>query len=159
MTRWVLLVRHASAGSRRKWRGPDDLRPLDKKGRRQAEALPGSLQFALDGMGRVLSSPYLRCVETVDRLAQAVGVSVGKEAALAEGHDRAAAGLFWSLVRGGESSAALCTHGDIIPFLLDEAAGSGIDLGPSPRYPKGSVWAFEVREGSLAAARYVAPAS
>ena len=33
----ILLVRHARAGSRKDWDGPDEKRPLSKKGRRQAD--------------------------------------------------------------------------------------------------------------------------
>ena len=165
MTGWVLLIRHASAGSRRKWDRPDNLRPLDKKGRKQAEALAGSLHDALDvsngDIAQVLSSPFKRCIETVEPLAQAAGRKVEVAKALAEGHEQAAAELFWSTVRGpaGTESrtVALCTHGDIIPALLDQISDGGVDLGRSPRWSKGSVWAFEVREGSIAAARYVAP--
>jgi len=165
MTGWVLLIRHGSAGSRRKWQGPDALRPLDKKGRRQAESLSAALQDSLGvsggEIGRILSSPYVRCVETVEPLAHSIRVDVRKEAALAEGHEDEAAEVFWSAVRRSGSSAApstaLCTHGDIVPFLLDLVAEEGVDLGPAPRYPKGSVWAFEVRESALVAARYVAP--
>lgn len=166
MSAWVLLIRHASAGSRRKWPGPDELRPLDKKGRRQAESLtdslPRALGLQLQDIGRVLSSPYLRCVETVQPLARSIDTEVRKEAGLAEGHEDRAAALFWSEVQrtgsGDADSAALCTHGDIVPFLLDEVAETGVELGRAPTCPKGSVWAFEVRGSAVISARYVAPA-
>lgn len=35
----LILVRHALAGSRQEWKGDDDLRPLDERGRAQAEVL------------------------------------------------------------------------------------------------------------------------
>jgi 8-oxo-dGTP diphosphatase len=70
----VILVRHASAGDASRWQGHDRVRPLDDVGRRQAEKLVG----ALDGfeVARVLSSPYIRCLQTVEPLAAARGLTV-----------------------------------------------------------------------------------
>jgi len=165
MRSWILLIRHGSAGSRRKWEGPDHLRPLDKKGRRQADGLGRALEQTLglpaDQIDLILSSPFVRCVETVDPLARSIGRQVGPDVRLAEGHQEIAAELFWSQVRRDRSdhasSTVLCTHGDVVPALLDEVAASGADLGPVPKWPKGSVWAVEIREGSVAQARYVTP--
>src|SRR5205809_614665 len=49
----VYLVRHARAGDRHDWGGADDLRPLSKPGRRQAEALVDALRDAR--VDRILS--------------------------------------------------------------------------------------------------------
>ena len=62
----VLLVRHARAGSRKYWKGPDIERPLSKKGRRQAEGLVDMVSRY--PIKRILSSPYVRCVQTVEQL-------------------------------------------------------------------------------------------
>ena len=66
----VLLLRHASAGSRREWEGDDCGRPLDRKGRRQATAL--AVALAARGIDRIRSSPYLRCLQTVEPIAELV---------------------------------------------------------------------------------------
>ena len=58
----LLLVRHARAGNRSKWRGDDRLRPLTRKGTRQAEGLVGLLDQL--GPERILSSPFVR--QTID---------------------------------------------------------------------------------------------
>ena len=42
-TQSVLIVRHGTAGSKSRFSGDDKMRPLDKKGRAQAEALVGQL--------------------------------------------------------------------------------------------------------------------
>ena len=66
------LVRHAKAGSRERWTAPDRDRPLTAAGRVQAAALTRLLQATT----RVVSSsPYLRCVETVAPLAEALAKS------------------------------------------------------------------------------------
>ena len=64
----VYVVRHGKAGSRSGWTEPDDQRPLTKAGRRQAGALADML--AGDHVTRVLSSPYVRCRQTVEPLAE-----------------------------------------------------------------------------------------
>jgi phosphohistidine phosphatase SixA len=70
----VLLVRHASAGDRYEWEGDDRLRALDERGRRQASELVELLeQYEIT---RLLSSPFLRCIQTVGPLAQARRVDI-----------------------------------------------------------------------------------
>ena len=70
----ILLVRHASAGDRYAWEGDDSLRPLDERGLRQADELVELLeQYEVT---RVLSSPSLRCVQTVEPFAQARGLGI-----------------------------------------------------------------------------------
>ncbi len=77
------VVRHAKAGSRSHWDQDDRLRPLSKKGIKQAEVLVSVLQaFPISA---IFSSPYLRCVQTVEPLAQARELAVQETNALAEG--------------------------------------------------------------------------
>jgi 8-oxo-dGTP diphosphatase len=147
----VLLVRHAVALARRKWTGPDELRPLTARGTRQAEELTALL--AAYDIERVLSSPSVRCVDTLRPMAKDRGIEVEETGDLAEG----AFHLALALVRGcAPSAAALCSHGDVIPWVLDRlAARDGLDLGPDPKCAKGSTWVLEF-EGSLCVgARYV----
>ena len=55
--------------------------------------------------------------------------------------------------------AVLCSHGDIIPMVLDHYAARGVDLGPNPVCPKGSTWVLDVDPtGDVVAARYTPPA-
>lgn len=123
----VVLVRHASAGDRSAWRGGDRVRPLDERGHRQALALVDTLApYRVD---RILSSPYLRCIQTVEPLAAARGVAIEPREELAE-ERQAADGL--ALVRSldGED-AVVCTHGGL-PWdaLADKyKKGSALVLG------------------------------
>ena len=148
-----VLIRHADAGSRERWEGDDRLRPLSKKGRRQAKALAKSL--AAIPLQRVLSSPYVRCVQTVEPLAQARGLPVEETDALAEG-----AGLPSVMALLGELAgqpSALCTHGDIMYEVTEELVRLGFVPRPQVRYQKGSAWILEERAGHLIAARYLPP--
>src|SRR5438477_840471 len=151
-----LLVRHARAGSRKGWEGPDVERPLSKKGRRQADGLVDMLEPY--GVKRILSSPYVRCAQTVEPLAEALGLEIEASPELAEGAPVAAA---VDIVRQHAGTMAVfCTHGDIVPAVLDELAkDGGIALPPDYDYAKGSVWEVEETDGRATAARYLpAPA-
>ena len=80
----IFVVRHAKAGSRHDWAGDDDTqRPLTKPGRRQAAALAERL--AGEPISGLWSSPYLRCVQTIEPLAAARGLAIVAEPRIAEG--------------------------------------------------------------------------
>jgi phosphohistidine phosphatase SixA len=108
----VLLLRHAWAGDREAWRGDDRLRPLDERGRKQALALRDLL--AGRDVLRVVSSPYLRCVESVEPLAAALGVPIETDERLAEGTPARLALALLAELDGGLA----CTHGDVIEAVL-----------------------------------------
>jgi 8-oxo-dGTP diphosphatase len=116
----VYLVRHASAGHRASWQGDDELRPLDERGRRQAEALV--TQLAGRDFSRILSSPYVRCMQSVEPLAAARGLEVEAVDALAEGAGEAAA---LELFRSLDAPAVACVHGDLAAALLGETLKKG----------------------------------
>lgn len=137
----LLLVRHATAGRRRGWKGDDRLRPLDSRGHRQAEGLVEQLLPL--GPERVLSSPYLRCTQTVQPLAHALGVPVEESEDLAEGAGRERAPALLRRLDG--TTAVLCTHGDVIEDLLGNDS------------KKGSTWAVAVEGGRLRRLEYLPP--
>jgi phosphohistidine phosphatase SixA len=135
----AVLVRHGVAGDRATWDGDDRLRPLDARGRRQAQALPGALAGL--PMTRILTSPYVRCVQTVEPLAAAIGVEVEESAALAEGAARA--GVLALLAATG-AGAVLCTHGDVCHELVGRR-----------RTPKGSAWVLEAGARGVTPIRHI----
>jgi broad specificity phosphatase PhoE len=151
----VLLIRHADAGSRRDWSGTDRERGLSKKGRRQAQALiPVVEKYA---PARLLSSPYLRCVQTLQPAASGLDLAIEICDELAEG--RAEDALKLIRVLAGEE-VAVCTHGDVIPEVLTALADEDrLDLGPEPRQAKGSVWVLESSGNRFVGAEYLAPSS
>jgi 8-oxo-dGTP diphosphatase len=134
----VLLVRHAVAMRRRDWTKPDHLRPLTPKGLAQADGLVELL--GTFEVKRIFSSPYVRCVQTVQPLAAKLGLPIEEVAELAEGADDAATALIKSL---GEDTAVLCSHGDVVPALLSALAPHtyrGLDELP---IAKGSTWVVD----------------
>ena len=150
----LLLVRHALAGSRQDWDGPDFDRPLSKRGLAQAQSLVRLL--ADRSVTSVHSSPYVRCVQTVEPLAEARGLRVEPAPQLAEA---AAVADAVSLVRGlAGSGAVLCTHGDMVPAILDAlAAADGLPLPPRYPFAKGSTWELDAVDGRWVGARYLPP--
>ena len=128
-----VLLRHASAGDRDRWEGDDFHRPLDARGRRQAAELVELLRpFRVR---RVLSSPYVRCIETVEPLAAALDLPVELNDRLTEGAGPGAGLLLH------EDGVVCCTHGDIIESVL----GRGLKKGAFVVMDDGDV----VREISL----------
>jgi 8-oxo-dGTP diphosphatase len=110
----ILLIRHASAGDRAAWEDDDRLRPLDKRGRKQAERLVDLL--ARHRLARIVSSPYLRCVQTVEPLAKTRGLAVDSDEALGEAlQETAGRTLVASLVG---SDVAVCCHGGLAEALV-----------------------------------------
>jgi phosphohistidine phosphatase SixA len=111
----VILLRHASAGKREDWSSDDRLRPLDKRGRAQAAALGVLLRTR--GVQHVVSSPYVRCTQTVAPL----GLEIVPDERLAEGAPLEAA---LTLLRELDDAVA-CTHGDVIDAVLGHSLKKG----------------------------------
>ena len=122
-----VLLRHAAAGDRWDWDGDDFHRPLDARGRRQAAEFVEL--FRPLGVRRVVSSPYVRCVETVKPLAAALELPVELDDRLAEGAGPGADELL------REDGVVCCTHGDVAEQLL----GRGLKKGASVVISDGEV--------------------
>jgi phosphohistidine phosphatase SixA len=120
----LLLVRHASAGDREEWEGDDRERPLDKRGRRQAEELVERLRpYPIEA---ILSSPARRCIETVAPLARVRVLEIEVRAELSE-ELQSTEGV--ALVRSlAGRDVVVCGHGGLEHALPD-----------APRWKKGSV--------------------
>jgi phosphohistidine phosphatase len=87
MTIELGILRHADAGDPYAWSGDDTLRPLSKKGRRQAERLGAFLRSVDYAPELVITSPKVRAHETADLVAEPFGVEVVVDARLAIGFD------------------------------------------------------------------------
>jgi 8-oxo-(d)GTP phosphatase len=148
-TATVLLVRHAKAGKREAWTGPDIARPLSPAGRRQAEALRRVLP--LFGANRMHCAPPVRCEQTIAALAQDLGRTVVHEPLLGEQEYSAdpEAGMRRLLeIVAGDGVPVVCSQGGVIPHLISALAKeSGLELPEVPS-KKGSFWVLSfVRAG------------
>ena len=81
----LFLVRHAKAGKRSEWKEDDSTRPLDEKGWAQANAI--GVRIAALSPTSLVSSPFLRCSQTLEPLATLTGLTVRTDQHLAEGTD------------------------------------------------------------------------
>jgi broad specificity phosphatase PhoE len=138
----ILLVRHATAGKRKQWRGDDRLRPLDERGREQAAGLHAALgDYEVKA---IYSSPYVRCVQTVEPLATELGLEVQEREELAEGARRTAV-LGLATGEDNPGTVVLCTHGDVVNDLLGEET------------KKGSTSVLELVDGHVVKRGYLPP--
>jgi 8-oxo-dGTP diphosphatase len=131
ITSVVILIRHAKAGKRGEWPGPDDERPLDDTGVVDSRLLCELL--ALFHPSVVRSAAPRRCVETVAPL----GLPVAVDPVFNEDSDPTAATAAVRELAGAGHVAVVCSQGDIIPPVLAELTARG-----NPRFatPKGSGW-------------------
>ena len=149
----IHMLRHAAAGGRDKWDGDDRKRPLTRKGRRQAKAIAESL--ADRGIERIVTSPYDRCVQSVEPLARVTGAAIEVSPALAEGPDiDAAYDLIDSLVG---YNAVVSSHGDVIPATINRLMWAGLSLTSRFYCSKGSIWEVSVESGKFTTGHYVPP--
>ena len=145
------MVRHAKAGSRSHWTGDDRRRPLSKKGLKQAEAIAEML--APQQVSAVFSSPYLRCVQTVEPLGRAVKLAVMQAPELAEG--RGVRGLYRFFDDRALDRVVLCTHGDLVWELVEDLTGRRVLPAFREQFEKGSTWTVEVEDGEPVRAKYI----
>ncbi len=158
----LILVRHASAGYKGDWADADLLRPLDAEGALDALLL-ADLLACFAPRARVISSPALRCTESVRPYAAKFGGPVEAMTALAvpggvtdfylARTDRADTfrHLFRNLVAADQPVVA-CLHRENLPLAL-AAASSVLGAAPpaelDPPLPKGGFWVLHAAAGEL----------
>jgi 8-oxo-dGTP diphosphatase len=149
----LLVVRHADAGNKRAWTGPDTLRPLSPSGQLQAEGLVFRLEdYPVE---HILSSPTLRCFQTVEPLARDRLLGIETVPALGVGTTPAQLlALFWDLEL---RNSVLCTHGEGIGLLLTRLIGDALLAEDPLDWPKGSTWLLERINRRQVRGRFLGP--
>lgn len=161
------LVRHAPAGERSTWSGPDAARPLDEAGRARAHELAPLL--ALLRPQRLFSASVRRCVQTLGPLADLVDLPIEVDSRLDEpapGQDETESALA-TAARLAElaqdvDAAVVCGQGRVIPRALvclatadgdghaSQPANAAVDTTWST--PKGGGWLLAFHGDRLVAA-------
>ena len=155
-TTTVLIVRHGTAGSKSRYTGDDRKRPLDKHGRAQAEALVS--QLLAFGAGDLFAADRVRCHQTLDPLAEELGVPIRTESALtaeAYADNRKKARQRVLEIAATAAHPVICTQGEVIPDLIAwwcERDGVRPDKS---RNRKGSTWVLTLVGGRLACADHI----
>jgi 8-oxo-dGTP pyrophosphatase MutT (NUDIX family)/phosphohistidine phosphatase SixA len=151
----VVLVRHAKAGKRSAWEGPDDLRPLDPNGIRQAARLRKSLSCFLPE--RIYSAVPLRCVQTVEPLAESLGLVIEVQDAFSDRiyvrSPETTQNALLAVAKPGTTSV-VCSQGVAIPELVEQM-GPGMQVSDTK---KAACWVLSFLDGEVIAAdHYDAP--
>jgi len=129
-TRALLVVRHAEARSRRLWHGDDTLRPLLATGRRHVERLVPLL--GAFGVERVVTSPSIRCVETVEPFARVEGLPLAVEPRLSEEDATPArVGRVIEQVLAEPRHTAICSHRPVLPEVFEALGVEPVALAPA----------------------------
>ncbi|MBV9321912.1 MAG: NUDIX hydrolase [Mycobacterium sp.] len=156
-TETVLIVRHGTAGSKKRYKGDDRKRPLDKHGRAQAELLVG--QLLAFGPMAVHAADRLRCVQTVEPLAEELAVEIDVEPTLTEEeywHNRTKARRRVLQIAGAGGGRVICTQGKVIPDLIQWWCERDRVKPDKSRNGKGSTWVLSMHGGKLIDADHLA---
>ena len=153
----VVLLRHASAGTKDSWAGADLDRPLDADGAAVAERLAGLLSCF--GSCQVISSAAERCLATVRPYARRTGVEITVEPALTVMESSADAAAVMDLaaaIAAGRQPTVLCAHREnLAPALTAICSYLGAERPGGPHGPgldKGGFWVLHTAAGTLAGA-------
>ncbi len=140
----LFLVRHAKAGKRSQWDDDDSLRPLVAEGVRQSEVIAEAI--APLQPTALFSSPYVRCMQTLESLSNATGLQVAPHELLAEGVDFIRTVEWIHTLADG---AVMCSHGDVIPEVIDALERRGMEVNGFRESRKGSVWVLDHLAGKF----------
>jgi 8-oxo-dGTP diphosphatase len=147
----ILLVRHAKAGKRSDWRGPDLERPLERAGEAQAERLAALL--ALFRPDRIVSAEPVRCVATMYPLADSLGLTVRVDPVFGDESyakaPQATEDAVMALAKPGHVTV-VSSQGDTIPGLIDRLGRGILDSDTK----KAAFWALSVVDGSVVSTDY-----
>ena len=146
----LYVVRHGNAGVRSKWKGPDKKRPLTKKGEQQA--LITADIMARHPVSEVRSSPAIRCVQTVEPLAANLNLDVAVNKKLKETMSVDEIHNYLSQFKTG--AVVLSTHKDWIGPLIGDLDNRKVQLRGARRWPKSSIWVFDLIDGEITAGYY-----
>lgn len=128
----LIILRHAKAMKRADFQGDSDAdRPLSGRGRGEAKRLADVLDAY--GIESVYSSPFKRCLSTVNRYAKSIGTEVHLEPAVSEsGHatDPALTEQRITELLHDPAPTVICTHRPVLPTAFS-ALAEGLGLKPS----------------------------
>ncbi len=116
------LLRHAHAGDGTTWQGPDEQRPLTKRGRHQAERLGRFLVASGIRPDAIVSSPKVRALQTAELLAEALDMTVALDLRLGDGFDLA--GLERIVADTEVAAPMLVGHDPDLSFVLSGLCGA-----------------------------------
>ncbi|MDA8196280.1 MAG: phosphoglycerate mutase family protein [Actinomycetota bacterium] len=149
-THKLYLLRHAKAGARDDSSKTDIDRPLTPKGVVQSTSISSFL------VGRditeIISSPYKRCIQTVEPLSLEASIEIVESHALGEEtSSRELQSLLEYVLATANSteqssSIVLCTHGNVVPAIINAL---GLYSNDTILCAKGSLYEIDLVEKSI----------
>jgi broad specificity phosphatase PhoE len=158
---------HLDAVNRKEWTGAPDDRPLTELGLKQAQSMADYL--AQRGIDAVVSSPALRCRQSLEALSSQVGLPVRVDDGFCDTHgyrppagwgsggDDGPSPLGGALAAGSAFASfsrlqrefphgrvILCSYGDVVPALLAFIAGAHGAAMPRRTNAKSAVFTIEI---------------
>ncbi|MDO5740268.1 MAG: NUDIX domain-containing protein [Ornithinimicrobium sp.] len=129
----LLVVRHAEAEARGSWEGPDPARPLTAAGQAWAQRLVSTID-AYEPV-TVLTSPSVRCWDTIEPYARRRGLTLMpkkglSEEGFAQGPNKLS--VHADRLLASAAPAVICTHGPLLEpllTLLRKRAAEQLDSG------------------------------
>jgi 8-oxo-dGTP diphosphatase len=145
-TRTLVVLRHAKAIAREKYKGDDDLeRPLSPIGSAQAAGVVPLL--AAYGVRRVVSSPATRCAQTVEPYAHSISTFLEIDDRLSEEAPTSQVQRSVLALLERKKPVVVCTHRPTLPWVFDTIGAATYDLAPGEavvvHHRKGMVLATE----------------
>ena len=144
-TRTLIVLRHAKAKPRDGWKGDDLDRPLNDTGRAQAAELTPIL--AAYGVRRVVSSPAVRCTQTVEPFAHDLSTFLEIDDRLSEDTRFSQVNRSVSAMLDRKKPMVVCTHRPTLPWVFEALGIDAVDLKPGQgvvvHHRKGVVLAAE----------------
>jgi len=152
----VFVLRHANAGERASFKEPDELRPISTAGREQMRRVVAA--FWDESLTRLVSSPSLRCLQSLDLFSDAWDLDVTLARELSEAQPASGAEA-WVLATAADGPAMLCTHGDVLEGLVRDLIARGVPVGGDGTiaFAKAGAWRLDVLDGRVVRATYVPP--
>ncbi|MEI8022847.1 MAG: phosphoglycerate mutase family protein [Actinomycetota bacterium] len=148
----LYIVRHAKAGKRSEWDGPDTLRPLSDKGWEQSQAIAEKLIELKPSA--LISSPAVRCMQTLEPLSKATKIEIFADKRLFEHGDVA---KMIELLEDAKDSTVISSHGDMIPEVIKILQRRGMEIGSKPDWRKATVWVLNRTKNGFKSAFVMAP--
>jgi phosphohistidine phosphatase SixA/8-oxo-dGTP pyrophosphatase MutT (NUDIX family) len=144
-TRTIVVLRHAKSVSRDAWDDDDLKRPLTDAGAERADELAPVL--AAYGIRRVVTSPAIRCTQTVEPFAHSISTFLEIDDRISEETRYSQVNRSVVATLDRKKPAVLCTHRPTLPWIFDAIGADTIDLKPGQgvvvHHRKGVVLATE----------------
>ena len=121
----IIALRHGKAVPPGSWDGPDSTRPLMHRGLEQSESVAPAI--AAWAPRKLISSTAVRCIATIEPVAALTGVLIKRSVSISQDAYEDGTSRVRKVVRKRlekREAVVLCSHGPVLPEIIDEIAGA-----------------------------------